>query len=241
MEPKWNQDGLAPALVQDAGTGQVLMLAWMNAEAWQRTLESGQSHFWSRSRQALWHKGETSGNIQRVVEIRLDCDSDAILLRVEPAGPACHTGAQSCFFTTVVNRPADIPSSLSSDLTSTQSVPRTRPREASDLQSPISDLPRTRPPSVDTPILHKLYQLILDRRQNPPPGSYTARLFEQGLAEIAKKVGEESVEVIVAALGQSPQRLVSETADLLYHTLVLLAARDVPLSSVEHELEQRRK
>jgi len=101
LEPKWNEQGLAPAIVQDVHTGQVLMMAWMNAEAWRRTRETGEAHFWSRSRQKLWHKGETSGNVQRVVEIRLDCDADTILLLVEPAGPACHTGERSCFYTVV--------------------------------------------------------------------------------------------------------------------------------------------
>jgi phosphoribosyl-ATP pyrophosphohydrolase/phosphoribosyl-AMP cyclohydrolase len=204
MEPKWNEQGLAPAIVQDARTGEVLMMAWMNAEAWRLTRETGEAHFWSRSRQALWHKGETSGNVQRIVEIRLDCDSDTALLRVEPAGPACHTGARSCFFAVVGN-----------------------PQSA--IRNPQS------------PILNQLYEVILDRQQHPRPDSYTARLFEQGIAAITKKVGEESVEVIVAALGQSDERLVSEVADLFYHTLVLLAARGAPLSQVEEELERRRK
>jgi phosphoribosyl-AMP cyclohydrolase len=96
--PKYDKDGLVPAIVQDENTGQVLMLAWMNSQAYQRTLDSGQAHFWSRSRQELWHKGATSGNFLYVREIRIDCDQDAILLRVQPAGPACHTGQTSCFY-----------------------------------------------------------------------------------------------------------------------------------------------
>jgi phosphoribosyl-ATP pyrophosphohydrolase/phosphoribosyl-AMP cyclohydrolase len=203
-QPKWNEQGLAPAIVQDAKTGEVLMLAWMNAQAWQLTQETSEAHFWSRSRQSLWHKGETSGNVQHVVEIRLDCDQDAILLRVEPAGPACHTGERSCFFQPV-----------------------------GGVRSEASGEPST--------VLNELYQVILDRKQNPRPGSYTAQLFEKGMTEISKKVGEESIEMIVAALGQSNERLVSETADLLYHSFVLLAARGVPLAQVEAELEKRRK
>lgn len=101
MDIKWNDRGLIPAIVQDAHSGEVLMLAWMNAEALARTRETGEAHFWSRSRQALWHKGATSGNVQRVDELRLDCDGDTILLRVTPAGPACHTGERSCFFNPV--------------------------------------------------------------------------------------------------------------------------------------------
>jgi len=209
VKPKWNEQGLVPAIVQDARTGEVLMVAWMNAEAWRLTQETGETHFWSRSRQTLWHKGETSGNVQRVVEIRLDCDADTVLLRVEPAGPACHTGERSCFFTTVGGGKSEVES------------------QRSEVGSPA--------------ILDQLYQVILDRKRTAPAGSYTVRLFESGLQEISKKVGEESVEVIVAALGQSDERLVSETADLFYHTLVLLAARGVSLARVEAELEKRRK
>jgi phosphoribosyl-ATP pyrophosphohydrolase/phosphoribosyl-AMP cyclohydrolase len=215
MEPRWNEQGLAPAIVQDAHTSQVLMLAWMNAKAWQLTLETGEAHFWSRSRQSLWHKGETSGHVQRVVEIRLDCDADAILLRVDPAGPACHTGEPSCFFTTI------------------------SPQGASVSGRPSPALARVG--GQPSNVLDELYQVILDRRQNPRPGSYTAQLFEQGLIEIAKKVGEESVEVIVAALGQSDERLISEAADLMYHSLVMLAARGVSFEQVKAELEKRRR
>jgi len=212
VKPKWNEQGFAPTIVQDARTGEVLMVAWMNAEAWRLTQETGETHFWSRSRQTLWHKGETSGNVQRVVEIRLDCDADTVLLRVEPAGPACHTGERSCFFTVVGDQKSDA---------------RRAESQRSEVGSPA--------------ILDQLYQVILDRKRTAPAGSYTARLFESGLQEISKKVGEESVEVIVAALGQSDERLVSETADLFYHTLVLLAARGVSLAQVEAELEKRRK
>ena len=211
VEPKWNEQGLVPTVVQDAHTGEVLMVAWVNAEAWRLTQETGEAHFWSRSRQSLWHKGETSRNVQRVVEIRLDCDADTVLLRVEPAGPACHTGERSCFYTVVGEQRSEVGG------------------QRSEVRA---ELPT---------ILDQLYQVILDRKRTAPAGSYTARLFESGLPEISKKVGEESVEVIVAALGQSDERLVSETADLFYHTLVLLAARGVSLTQVEAELEKRRK
>ena len=101
MEPKWNEQGLAPAIVQDVRTGEVLMMAWTNAEAWRATQETGEAHFWSRSRKELWRKGATSGNVQRVREIRYDCDNDTLLLMVEPVGPACHTGEVSCFYRTL--------------------------------------------------------------------------------------------------------------------------------------------
>jgi phosphoribosyl-ATP pyrophosphohydrolase/phosphoribosyl-AMP cyclohydrolase len=202
LEPRWNEQGLAPTIVQDTD--------WRGVDAGvdeRRCVAAHTRHgpgsLWSRSRQSLWHKGDFGERLS-VVEIRLDCDEDAILLRVEPAGPACHTGEHSCFFQFV-----------------------------SGHRSTVGD-----PPSN---VMRQLYHVILDRKQNPQPDSYTAQLFERGLAEISKKLGEESVEVIVAALGQPDERLVSETADLLYHSLVLLAARNVSLEQVERELERRRK
>jgi phosphoribosyl-AMP cyclohydrolase / phosphoribosyl-ATP pyrophosphohydrolase len=175
---------LRPAIVQDAASGRVLMLAWMDDEAERRTRESGEAWFWSRSRQEYWHKGATSGNTLAVVELRDDCDGDAILLRVDPAGPACHTGSLSCF------APA-------------------------------------------------LWRTITERARDRPPGSYTARLLEGGIAGVARKVGEEAVEVVTAALSEGDERLVSEAADLVYHLYVLLAARGIERSQVEDELEAR--
>jgi phosphoribosyl-AMP cyclohydrolase len=107
MKLQWNEKGLIPAVVQDASSGQVLMVAWMNEKSLQRTRESGEAHFWSRSRNTLWHKGATSGNVQRVLEIRVDCDADTLLLQVMPAGPACHTGATSCFYRRLDDDDAD--------------------------------------------------------------------------------------------------------------------------------------
>ena len=207
---RYNADGLIPAIVQDADTGQVLMLAWMNAEALQKTLESGEAHFWSRSRQELWHKGATSGNFQRVVEARLDCDGDALLLRVRPAGPACHTGQSSCFFTPITGAfPAE-----------------GEPNRA--IQEPAFSLGR-------------LFELICERRDHPVSGSYTASLFAKGEDEVVKKVGEEAIEVILAAKAQGEKRLVEEIADLAYHLLVLLAARHLTPGDVQAELARRHK
>jgi phosphoribosyl-ATP pyrophosphohydrolase/phosphoribosyl-AMP cyclohydrolase len=201
MEPKYNDQGLVPAIAQDSRTGEVLMLAWMNAEAWRKTLESREAHFWSRSRQAPWHKGETSGNTLRVEQVFLDCDCDVVLLKVVPSGPACHTDARSCFFNTVLGG---------------------EKRSASGF-------------------LGLLDSVIAGRKADPQAGSYTNRLLEEGLEKISQKVGEESTETIVAALGQSDERLVGEAADLLYHTLVLLAARGLSLADVEAELERRHR
>jgi len=195
---KFDEHGLAPAIVQDAHTREVLMLAYMNEESLARTLETGQTWFWSRSRNELWHKGATSGNTQDVVALTTDCDDDTIVVLVEPAGPACHTGARSCF----------------------------------DLQ-----VAEQHPGGL----LHELYDVIKSRKEERPEGSYTAYLFEKGLDKILKKFGEEAAETIIAAKNEDQQQLVAETADLLYHLLVLLVARDVNLDHVRDELGQRRK
>jgi phosphoribosyl-AMP cyclohydrolase / phosphoribosyl-ATP pyrophosphohydrolase len=196
LTPDFDKNSLLPAVVQDADSGQVLMLAYMNEEAYRLTIETRQTHFWSRSRQTLWHKGAESGNVQPVVEIRLDCDRDAILLKVKPDGPACHTGAVSCFF---------------------------------------------QEPFVPAFSLQNLYELICQRRDNPSPGSYTASLFEHGEDEIAKKLGEEAIEVILASKGQGNQRLVEELADLTYHALVLLAQNGLQPADIRAELARRHK
>ncbi len=175
---------LRAAIVQDADTGRVLMLAWMDAEAERRTRESGEAWFWSRSREEYWHKGATSGNTMAVEELRNDCDGDALVVRVRPAGPACHTGSLSCF------APA-------------------------------------------------LWRTITERAQSRPEGSYTTKLLEEGVPGVARKVGEEAVEVMVAAFAESDERVVSETADLIYHLYVLLAARGIDLAAVDDELAAR--
>ncbi|MGD8462696.1 MAG: bifunctional phosphoribosyl-AMP cyclohydrolase/phosphoribosyl-ATP diphosphatase HisIE [Anaerolineae bacterium] len=202
-EIDWGKAELVPAIVQDAYTGQVLMLAYMNQESLQRTLTSGETWFWSRSRQELWHKGATSGNTQRVREIRYDCDADTLLLLVEPAGPACHTGQQSCFY-------------------------RRLPNEG-----------RALPPPAWGGILPQLEAVIQDRKRNPREGSYTCQLFDAGLPRMAQKVGEEAVEILIAALAEQDERLVSEVADLTYHAMVLLAARELSWTDVEAELSDR--
>ena len=207
---QFNAQGLLPAIVQDAGNGQVLMLAWMNQEAFDKTLETGQVHFWSRSRDELWRKGATSGNTMQVKSIHLDCDSDALLLSVEAAGPACHTGARSCFFTPIATQDASSPP-----------------------ESPIGE-PAGSDFSLDT-----LFRALLDRQQNPRPGSYTNQLLSQGEDEIVKKIGEEAVEIILAAKGQGDQRLIEEVSDLTYHTLVLLVSRGLKPDDIIAELARR--
>ena len=195
---RFDDRGLIPAIVQDAATREVLTLAYMNRESLARTLETKQTWFWSRSRNELWHKGATSGNTQEVINVALDCDADAIIVLVKPAGPACHTGAVSCFDTGVQ-------------------------------------------PQALGPLLNQLYELIERRERERPSGSYTTYLFEEGLDKILKKVGEESAETIIAAKNEDDARLTAETADLVYHLLVLLVARGVSLTDIAQELASRRK
>jgi len=188
--------GLVPVVAQDRASGDVLMVAWANAEALARTGETGVAHFWSRRRKALWRKGETSGNELRVVEARLDCDEDTLLLVVEPTGPACHTGARTCFG-------------------------ETSPTAAG--------------------MLEELRRVVASRAAAAPEESYTARLLAKGPDQVLKKIGEEATEVVLAARVQSEERLVEESADLLYHLLLALHMRGVPLARVMDELRKRRK
>ena len=175
---------LKPAVVQDSATGRVLMLAWMDEEAERLTRETNEAWFWSRSRERLWRKGETSGNTLEVDELRDDCDDDAILLRVSPAGPTCHTGSTTCF------APA-------------------------------------------------LWRAVSARALERPDGSYTASLLDAGVGACARKVGEEAVELAVAALDEPDERVVEEAADLVYHLYVLLAARGLDISMVDEVLRLR--
>ena len=193
---------LVPAIAQDASSGQVLMLAYMNQEALQKTLESGQAWFWSRSRGELWHKGATSGNFLNVRAVTADCDGDAILLQVDPTGPACHTGAVSCFFNEVER---DAPSAGSA--------------------SPVPEVEEAHP-------MELLFHTIEDRKARRPEGSYVASLLTEGTDRVSKKVVEEAGEAAIAAVSQSDQRVVEEVADLWFHSLILLSSRGLTPSQV---------
>jgi phosphoribosyl-AMP cyclohydrolase / phosphoribosyl-ATP pyrophosphohydrolase len=207
-ELSWDAAGLIPAVVQETTTGELLMVAWMSREALAETLRTGASHFWSRSRQALWRKGETSGHVQHVDAVYADCDRDALLLHVHQEGPACHTGARSCFFTRVSAGPAET------------GEPRGQ-REG---------------PGV----LEVVERILQSRKTAPLPGSYTAGLLAGGEPRICRKIGEEAIEVLTAALGgEGDDRVVAEVADLWFHSMVLLIARDIPLRRVFAELSRR--
>lgn len=229
MKDKNNYIKLIPAIIQDFRTGEVLMLAYMSKESLKKTIETGNTWFYSRSRQELWKKGGTSGNIQEVKDIRYDCDSDTLLLKVKQTGSACHTGEKSCFFSTL-----DIKDS---------------PADFSDIEKKIEAFKYSRyageedinPANAGIEILQELYEVISGRIKNKAKNSYTYELYEKGLSEIVKKVGEESVEVILAAQNESRERLISEIADLIYHLLVLMAGKKITLDDVFKELKARRK
>jgi len=192
---EWDAQGLVPVVVQDAATNAVLMLAYMDRSALDATVETGEVHFWSRSRQELWRKGATSGNTLSLVSISLDCDSDALLVSATPHGPTCHTGEYSCF----------------------------GPGTATGIDA--------------------LWTTITARLADKPEGSYTAALVASGTDEVARKVAEEASEVVIAAknheYGGDRQRVIEESADLLYHLFVLMAERDIDLAEVEAELDIR--
>ncbi len=206
---QFNDRGLIPAIVQDAESGRVLMHAYMNEEALRRTLEGPDAWFYSRSRKQLWHKGETSGNFLKVVAVQHDCDDDAVLVSVDPVGPACHTGLESCFDSGTLEA-----GSVEAEGTATRPGPG---------------------------VLTDLIEVIRQRAEEKPEGSYTAELLAAGTSRVAQKVGEEAVEVVIASVSQTGDDLAREMADLLYHAMVLLASTGVPADRVWEELAERRR
>ncbi|MFD2920999.1 bifunctional phosphoribosyl-AMP cyclohydrolase/phosphoribosyl-ATP diphosphatase HisIE [Terrimonas rubra] len=188
------QDGLMPAIIQDAATDKVLMLGFMNNEAYHQTKISQKVTFFSRSRQQLWTKGETSGNFLLVKDILLDCDQDTLLIKATPVGPVCHTGADTCFN-------------------------------------------ETNPGFT----LAQLEQIITDRKNNPSDSSYTSSLFKKGINKVAQKVGEEAVEVVIESKDNDEEKFLGESADLLFHYLILLQAKGYTLQDVVKVLAGRHK
>lgn len=218
---RFDERGLVPVVVQEIGSGQVLMLAYANRDALARTLQEGRAWFFSRSRQRLWRKGESSGNELAVREVWIDCDADAVLYRVHAKGPACHTGRPTCFYRRIQGFGIPEP----------PAGPAVPAGDAGDAaQGGEAGVPH---------FLERLEAVIADRRRQPPAGSYTAALFEAGLPRILQKVGEEAVETVVAGGHQEPGRLVEEVADLVYHVTVLLVARDLRWADVAAELQRR--
>ena len=196
---RFDAQGLIPAVVQEADTGDVLMVAWMDRAAVSATLATGSTHFWSRSRQTAWRKGETSGHVQHVQRVYTDCDADTLLVQVHQEGPACHTNNPTCFFTALQGDGAAAPTMLA-----------------------------------------RIEQIVEARKRSAPAGSYVGGLLAKGEAAMCRKIGEEAVEVVTAALGgEGDRRLVEEMADLWFHTLVLLGERGIPLRDVLKELSRR--
>ena len=209
----FDSDGLVPCVVQDAGSGEVLMLAYANAEALRLTLETREVHFWSRSRREIWRKGRSSGNVLELVQLRYDCDADALLALVAPAGPACHTGERSCFY-----------------------------RDAEGTADGAVDGARRpgEPEPVAHEALAELARTLAERRRRRPEGSYTVELLADP-ERIGAKIREEADEVARAIAGESDERVAEEAADLLYHLEVALLSRDVQLGRALDVLLSRRR
>ena len=237
---KFDSQGLIPAIVQDADTRDVLMVAYMNAESVRRTIETGDAWFWSRSRQELWHKGATSGNFQRVVRATADCDADAILIEVNPAGPACHTGATSCFFQPIEQATSEGSDPASSTGDAAVPSPSTGEGEGGG-GAPRIPNETSQGHARGAAVVDELAQVIAERHATMPEGSYVAGLLREGIDRVAKKVGEEAAETIIAAKNGSHDEIVWEVADLWFHSLVLLEASGVPVDDVWQELASRRR
>ncbi|MBM7854269.1 phosphoribosyl-ATP pyrophosphohydrolase/phosphoribosyl-AMP cyclohydrolase [Desulfohalotomaculum tongense] len=215
---KFNQQGLIPAIVQDSETREVLMMAWMNKEAVEKTLSTGETWFYSRSRQKMWHKGETSGHVQKVKAVYHDCDGDTLLVLAEQTGGgACHEGYKSCFHY-LVHREGKV---------TVEGEQQFNPQEVYR--------------DAAAGVINQLYNVILQRKEERPEGSYTTYLFNQGVDKICKKIGEEAAEVIIGAKNRNRDEVTYEAADLIYHLLVLLAEQGIAPGDIYAELAKRRK
>ncbi len=187
--------GLVPAIIQDAKTKNVLMLGFMNQEAYEKTLATGKVTFWSRSRNQLWTKGETSGNFLNLVSIQNDCDNDTLLVKVNPIGPTCHTGTDTCW-------------------------------GEENKQNPLL-------------FLTELQDFIEKRHEEMPEGSYTTRLFKEGINKMAQKMGEEALEAVIEATNGTDEKLIYEVSDMFYHLLVLLTSKGLRIEDIATELQKR--
>jgi phosphoribosyl-ATP pyrophosphohydrolase/phosphoribosyl-AMP cyclohydrolase len=207
----YDEKGLVPVIAQDVHAKKVRMLAYMNKEALQKTLETGKMYYYSRSRQSLWLKGETSGHYQHVRGASIDCDGDTLVFQIEQeGGVSCHTGNQTCFY-----------------------------RELGSKQYTRSN-PETTIEANSDGMLKELYDTIVERKNNPKEGSYTNYLLEKGTNKILKKVGEEATEIVIAAKEEGAKGLVGEVADLLYHLSVLMVEKELDWDQVAVELEKRK-
>jgi phosphoribosyl-ATP pyrophosphohydrolase/phosphoribosyl-AMP cyclohydrolase len=211
----YDEKGLVPAVVQDDKSKEVLMVAYMNQEALHRTLQTKKVWFYSRKRKSLWQKGETSGNFLKVKSIFYDCDEDTLLLKVDPKGPACHTGHNSCFYRSLLQ----------------------------NQESALSDCNNAKDAAQEnySKIIDELVEVIDSRFAEKPEGSYIAKLYTGGRERILKKVGEEAAEVVIASMSQNKDETIYETADLVFHLLIALRYDGITIEEVMTELERRRK
>lgn len=236
---KYDDRGLVPCICQDYKTNEVLMLAYMNRESLKITLKDNLACYYSRSRQELWKKGATSGHVQKVRELYYDCDKDTLLIKVEQTGNACHTGAYSCFFNKV-----ELTNCINSNLDK-RNFDTELKLEIADEEKSCKSCQQSKlegKANIGEPdILEKLYLLITDRKENQKEGSYTNYLFDKGLDKILKKVGEECSETIIAAKNNINKDLISETADLIYHMMVMLINQGISLEEIKGELRNRHK
>ncbi|MZP31080.1 bifunctional phosphoribosyl-AMP cyclohydrolase/phosphoribosyl-ATP diphosphatase HisIE [Heliobacterium undosum] len=216
-ELKFDAHGLIPAVIQDAASGRVLMVAYMNRESIEKTLETGQTHFYSRSRKELWHKGATSGHFQQVTAVEYDCDRDCLLFQVEQAGAACHEGSFSCF----------------------RGIGEAAGKSGVDKVESVVEKVATGGCGIGA-TLEELAAVIATRKKELPEGSYTTYLFTKGQDKILKKVGEEAAEVIIASKNNARGEIVYEASDLIYHLLVLLRNHGIELDEIAKELQRRR-
>ncbi|RKO66978.1 bifunctional phosphoribosyl-AMP cyclohydrolase/phosphoribosyl-ATP diphosphatase HisIE [Desulfofundulus salinus] len=239
---KYDSAGLIPAIIQDADTNIVLMMAYMNKEALEKTLATGETWFWSRSRQKLWHKGETSGNVQKVQEITYDCDRDTLLIRVKQTGAACHEGYYTCFHYRI-NPETGQTEVIGEQQFNPEEVygPKSQPEDTPTVDDTGNAPAPGAAPAVNALILEELYQVIKERQEKRPPGSYTAKLFNKGLDKMLEKLGEETTELIIEAKNRDREEVIKESADVLYHLLVILAEQGITPAEVFAELAERRK
>jgi phosphoribosyl-AMP cyclohydrolase / phosphoribosyl-ATP pyrophosphohydrolase len=220
---------LIPAIIQDYKTGEVLMMAYMNSQSLGKSIETGRTWFWSRQRQKLWNKGETSGNFQIIKNIYYDCDKDTLLIKVEQTGSACHTGNRSCFFEEL--KISGTQESISDGI---------KKIDLDFIKSFNSKAEKSSENDLDS-FLDELYKTINERILHQSENSYTYKLHLKGLDEIIKKFGEESIEIILAAKHQDKDSLVYEIADLFYHLTVLMVEKNINYSEIIKELKSRKK
>jgi len=229
---KFNKEGLIPTIIQDDKTRQVLMLAYMNRKSLKKTFEEGKTCFYSRSRRELWFKGDTSGNIQVVKKIILDCDNDTILILVEQKGVACHTGNYSCFFKEIKSDKIEEINIDPPGLLQKQQTERT---ESPQMES------RGEQSEINSEIIKEIYQVIQDRKLNYKSDSYICKLLANSEGLLPKKIGEEAAEVIIALKDKDREPIIYEVADLWFHTLVALGSCNIFPQDIFKELKKRRK